>query len=380
MSWIDVAIAALVVISALRGWSQGLLRQIGGILGRIIGFVAGCYLAADVTSHVSEVAWRPLDAILIIIACVVVGGLIMRLVGGIFSKLLHEARLGVVDSVLGASVGVAGTLVTCWFFAAILTGVPWSSVGQSINHSVILRTVQRVMPSPPSVESRLQGVLDQVNVPSLFADVVAPTLPGVAHEALTTTHFVGAPAGVVDVEASGACHLFTQGTGFVVAPGEVVTAAHLLAGQKKVWVGSTLSHVVLFDPRSDIAVVRVPGLTAQPLTLSTSPSRGTRGDVVGFTASNDRTWSTAVYLGSVVAPGRDIYSGPLFARTLDVVVSSVTTSEAGAPVLVHGAVVAVVAQRAPIDSGVVYAIPVSQLRAQLASVTSATVSTQRCVN
>jgi hypothetical protein len=65
---------------------------------------------------------------------------------------------------------------------------------------------------------------------------------------------------------------------------------------------------------------------------------------------------------------------------MDIVVSSVTTSEAGAPVLVHGAVVAVVIQRAPIDSGAVYALPVSQLRAQLASVTSATVSTQRCVN
>ncbi len=380
MSWIDVAIAALVVISALRGWSQGVLRQLGGILGRVAGFVVGCYLAADVTSHVSEVAWRPFDAILVIIACTVAGGLVLRVIAGFLSRRLHEGHLGVVDSVLGASVGVVGTLITCWLLAAVVAAAPWSSVGHSISHSVILRSVQRVLPSPPAVESRLQGVLDQVNVPSLFANVIAPTLPDVAHNALGVTHFVPAPAAVVNVEANGSCHLFSQGSGFVVAPGEVVTAAHLIAGERTVRVDSVVGRVVLFDARTDLAVIRAPGLAMTPLSLGAAPSRGSLGDVVGFVASNDRTWSAAVYLGSVVAPGRDIYSGPVFSRTMDLVSSRVTASEAGAPVLVHGAVVGVVAQRAVAGSHLLYAVPVDQLREQLSRVTGATVSTQRCVN
>ena len=188
------------------------------------------------------------------------------------------------------------------------------------------------------------------------------------------------PAGVVTVEANGSCHLFSQGTGFVVAPGEVVTAAHLIAGQKTVRVNSIVGRVVLFDARTDLAVVRAAGLAMTPLELGSAPPRGSLGTVVGFVAPNDRTWSAAVYLGSVVAPGRDIYSGALFPRTMDVVTSSITTSEAGAPVLVHGVVVGVVAQRAVASPRLLYAVPVNQLRAQLARVTGATVSTQRCVS
>jgi S1-C subfamily serine protease len=230
------------------------------------------------------------------------------------------------------------------------------------------------------VEGRLQSLLDEINVPSLFANVVAPTVPALAHGALTTKHFVVSPVGVVAVEASGGCHLINNGTGFVVAPGEVVTAAHLLAGQKLVMVDSMAGRVVLFDPRSDLAVVRVLGLDAAPLSLGSPPSRGTQGDVVGYVTPNDRASSVAVYLGSVVAPGRDIYSGPVFSRTMDVIASPITTSESGSPVLVHGAVVGVVIERAVVDTTLAYAIPVAQLRAQLARVTSATVSTQRCVS
>ena len=380
VSWIDVAIAALVVISGLRGWSQGLLRQLGGILGRIIGLVLGFYLAASIAPRITEAVWRPLDVVLIIVTCTVACGLIVHFIGGIFSNRLHEGRLGLVDSVLGAGVGVVGMLVTCWFVAALLAVVPWSSVGQSVNHSLILKYVQHVLPSPPAVEGRLQSLLDEINVPSLFANVVAPTVPALAHGALTTKDFVVSPVGVVAVEASGGCHLINNGTGFVVAPGEVVTAAHLLAGQKLVLVDSMAGRVVLFDPRSDLAVVKVLGLDAAPLSLGSPPSRGTQGDVVGYVTPGDRASSVAVYLGSLVAPGRDIYSCPVFSRTMDVIASTITTSESGSPVLVHGAVVGVVIERAVVDTTLAYAVPVAQLRAQLARMTSATVSTQRCVS
>src|ERR1035437_4792597 len=142
MSWIDVAIASLVVIAGLRGWSQGLLRQLGAFLGRIIGLVAGCYLAVSLAPRITAVAWRPLDIILIIGVSTVAGGLIMRYFGGVFSVRVPESRLGIADSVLGASVGVVGMLVTCWLSAAVLELVPSSTVGQSINRSLILRNIQ----------------------------------------------------------------------------------------------------------------------------------------------------------------------------------------------------------------------------------------------
>jgi uncharacterized membrane protein required for colicin V production len=380
VSWIDVAIAALVVVSALRGWSQGLLRQLGGILGRIIGLVGGAYLAATLVPHITQVAWRPLDVVLIVIAATVAGGLMMRYFGGVFSNRIHEIRLGLADSALGASVGVVGTLVTCWLVAAVLAVVPWGSVGQSVNHSVILRYVDRVLPTPPAVESELQGVLDQLNVPSLFANVVAPTLPNISHGPLSSTHHVASPRGVVVVEGYGGCGLSNQGTGFVVAPGEVVTVAHLLAGEKSVLVGSQLARVILFDPRADVAVVRVAGLSAPALPLGAGAPRGTQGKMVGYASPGDRVSSRAISLGTLSAPGRDIYSGPVFLRAMDMVLTSFDASESGSPVLMHGAVSSVAVQRAVFESSLAYAIPVAQIRTDLAHVSSSTVSTGRCVN
>jgi hypothetical protein len=65
---------------------------------------------------------------------------------------------------------------------------------------------------------------------------------------------------------------------------------------------------------------------------------------------------------------------------MDVIASPITTSESGSPVLVRGTVVGVVIERAIVDSTLAYAVPVAQVRAQLARVTSAAVSTQRCVS
>ncbi len=380
VSWIDVAIASLVAVSALRGWSQGFLRQLGGFLGRILGFAGGVYLATALTPHISQVAWRPLDVVLIIIIATIAGGLIMRFFGGVFSNRLRENRLGLADSALGAVVGAAGTLLFCWLVAALLTVVPWGSVGQSINHSVILRYVGRVLPTPPAVEGELQGVLNQLNVPSLFAKVVAPTLPSVAHGPLVTTHHVASPRGVVIVEGYGGCGLSNFGTGFVVAPGEVVTVAHVLAGEKEIFVDSRPGRVVLFDPRLDVAVLRAPGMGAPALVLGTDAPRGARGDLVGYATLGDRVSSQVISLGSVSAEGRDIYSGPVFTRTMDLLDGSLSASESGAPVLVHGTVASVAVQRAVFGSSRTYAIPVSQIRRELVHAGATPVTTGRCVS
>lgn len=380
MSWIDVAIASLVVISALRGWSQGALRQIGALLGRVIGLVGGSYLAATIAPRISQVAWRPLDVVLIIVTATVAGGLIMRFFGGVFSNRLREGRLGVIDSLLGASVGVGATVLTCWFVAAILSMVPWGSLGQSINHSFILRYVDRALPTPPAVEGQLQGVLDQINVPSLFADVVAPTLPGLTRSALGTDRHPTSSSGVVMVAGYGGCGISQQGTGFLVAPNEVVTAAHLVAGEKIVMVNARVGSVVLFDARDDLAVIRVPSLGEPPLSLGSETTRGTSGELVGYASVGHLVASRAFSLGPVSAPGRDIYSSQLFERTMDVVMTSFRLTQAGSPVIMNGTVVGVAVERAAFGSSFIYATPVAQLRADLRRVNAEPVSTGRCVN
>ena len=379
VSWIDVAIAALVVIAGLRGWGVGLLRQLGSFFGRLIGLIAGCYLAVAVVSHVSAVAWRPLEAVLIVGVSTVAGGLIMRFFGGIFSARLHEAHLGLVDSLLGAGVGAAGTLLTCWLVAAVLSLVPWS-VGQAVNKSIILRAVQHVLPSPPAIESRLQAMLGQLNVPSLFANVVGPTLAPVFHSALVTRHHLSSPRAVVTVQASGGCALSTAGSGFLVGPGEVMTVAHLVAGERTVTVARRAARVVLFDPKDDVAVLRTVVTGATPLRLASDVAHSTLATVVGYLSPTDRASTSAALSGAVSAPGRNIYSAGVFNRTMEVVVAPVGAGDDGAPVIVSGRVVAMIAQRSGIDPSILYAVPLGQLREALARVKSSPVSAQHCVS
>ena len=65
-----------------------------------------------------------------------------------------------------------------------------------------------------------------------------------------------------------ACGLGVEGSGWVVAPGLVVTNAHVVAGETdtQVQIGGVgpghAASALVFDPHNDIAILRVPGLTA----------------------------------------------------------------------------------------------------------------------
>ena len=380
MSWIDVVIASLILVSAVRGWTQGILRQLGGLVGRALGLLGGVYLAISVSRHATAVAWRPLEVVLIVVTCTLVGGLILRFCGGVFSNRLREGHLGVIDATLGAGVGVGATLLTCWFVAVLLSVVAWGSLGESVNHSIILNYVERVLPTPPAIEGKLQAILDQANVPRLFASAVAPHLPSIVRGSLANSPSAATLGGVVFLKSYGGCSVTQLGTGMVVAPGVVLTAAHLLAGEKYVEVDGRRGRVVLFDPRYDVAGVRVAGLRVTPLLLGRPAPRGTRGQMWGFTSAEHQVVSDATALGAIRATGRDIYSSVIFARTLDVVATPFSSGETGSPVIFHGGVSAMVVQQTNFGSAQVYAVPVAQLRSDLARVSLHLVGHGRCVS
>ena len=84
-----------------------------------------------------------------------------------------------------------------------------------------------------------------------------------------------------------ACGLGITGSGWVVSPGLVVTAAHVVAGETNTSVvqsGSTQrldAQPIAFDPRNDVAVLRVPDLAAKPLPVA-DPDSGASVAIVGY--------------------------------------------------------------------------------------------------
>ena len=87
------------------------------------------------------------------------------------------------------------------------------------------------------------------------------------------------------------------GSGFIVDDDLVVTNAHVVAG------GSTPqvvergrpreATVVAFEPRSDLAVLRVNGLDGEPLILDLEAVRGSGGVVLGFPRNRSLTATDA---------------------------------------------------------------------------------------
>ena len=85
-----------------------------------------------------------------------------------------------------------------------------------------------------------------------------------------------------------ACGLGVEGSGWVAAPGLVVTNAHVVAGEDDTTVlvrgqGPALdATAVHFDARNDIAVLRVDGLDAPALPLASNPRSGVSAAILGF--------------------------------------------------------------------------------------------------
>ena len=182
-----------------------------------------------------------------------------------------------------------------------------------------------------------------------------------------------------------ACGLGISGSGWAAAPNLVVTNAHVVAGMKDPRVDRRDgvyrdAVVVAFDPRDDIAVLRVPGLGAKPLEPAT-PVAGQSVAILGypesgpFTAAPGRIGQTSVVLTE------DAYGRGPVRRQITTLRGEVRHGNSGGPAVdIRGNVqTTVFASRVGVESQG-YGVPTELVRARLAAARDgAAVSTGPCV-
>jgi S1-C subfamily serine protease len=165
-----------------------------------------------------------------------------------------------------------------------------------------------------------------------------------------------------------ACDQILEGSGFVAAPQLVVTNAHVVAGgdspQVRLDASSVRATTVLFDPDLDIAILRVPGLRAPSLQLSSSEwSRGADGAVVGYPEGGPLTGRRAAIRAVFDAVGRDIYGEDHVVRRVYELQTVVHPGNSGGPfVLTNGQVAGVVFAASTMDQNTGYAITSLEVR------------------
>jgi uncharacterized membrane protein required for colicin V production len=383
VNWLDILIVAIVVVAAIRGWYQGAIRQALGWLGFVAGFLIGSTFAPTLSTRITHAAWRPLLAIAIVIVVAYIGHFAGHILGSTIRKSIKMIKLGFIDSGVGVAVGVAGALLTCWLLAALLVATPWTTVAAGVQGSRIVKALDGALPPVPSFEAKLQTLLHNANFPSVFASVVAPSVPsiGSAPTLQRNTLAPGGPTDVVKVIATG-CTDIHEGTAFFVQRHVAVTNAHVVAGASSVSVDGAKATVAFFDPVNDIAVLRVPTLNLTPMQfLGAAPTSGRKASVFGFPLDGSRTLSPSVISGEITAQSRDIYDQNLFNRTVLVLYSNVEPGNSGSPVIVNGHVAGVLFSKSLSEASTAYAIPAATVEHDLSlSPASGAASTKSCVS
>jgi S1-C subfamily serine protease len=208
------------------------------------------------------------------------------------------------------------------------------------------------------------------------------SLPGGAALDQAVAH---AGASTVKIIGDG-CGQIQEGSGFVVAPGEVVTNAHVVAGiaHPMVEAGGTLhsTTVLLFDPSYDLAVMRVDGLTGSPLVLDPDQvDRGAQAAVLGFPGGGPFTVAPAGVMAVFEAEGRDIYGRKLTVRNVYEIQAVVRPGNSGGPLVEpDGRVIGVVFSRSTTNGDIGYALtsPGVLTRVQRAATVSKAAGTGAC--
>jgi S1-C subfamily serine protease len=391
VTWLDVMLVALLVLSVIAGYRRGAVLQVLGLLGLTLGAVVGALLAGRI-AHLGQ---TPGTQVSLSLSSVVVGAAAGNIGGWILGSRLRartqRSALRKADAVAGSVVSVAALLLVTWFLALNLANGPFPGLARGIRGSRIVGELDHHLPQPPSLLGEAQRLLSMMGFPDIFIGI--PPVPAAPVDKPTGAQahaaFRAARDSTFEVLGSGCYTNYdTQGSGFVVQPGYVITNAHVVAGSSHQWIHSSEgdhdAQVVAFDPRIDLALLHVPDLSAPPLTLLPSDlERGADGAVLGYPGGGPLTGAAAAVRRSFSTAGRDIYGHGEITRHLYEIQVAVHHGNSGGPfVLPDGEVAGVVFASSVIDDSVGYAIASSDVRPFVRGATGADipVSTGACTN
>lgn len=112
MSWLDLAVLVVLLLSIAWGVWRGLIRELFAILGWIIAFLAANLLAGPFAALMPDAIKSPEMRLMAAFAAVFVGALfVTALVGLLVSKIVSAVGLVVFDRVLGGVFGIARALL-----------------------------------------------------------------------------------------------------------------------------------------------------------------------------------------------------------------------------------------------------------------------------
>ncbi|MEJ7875492.1 MAG: MarP family serine protease, partial [Solirubrobacterales bacterium] len=336
MSAIDIGIAVFGLAMAALGWERGLVSSALPLTGFVGGVALGARLAPSLLAGGAESPYAP--------AVAAAGGILLGLFGAIAlsglgrdlsARLAERDSTRRADSVGGAALFLALAMTVAWVFGAVALNLPGQNareIREAVQRSSVLVALNDVAPPSGGFLNVLRRIDPTRAVRGPEADVGPPD-PRLA----TDPEVEAVSSSVVRVTGS-ACGLGVEGSGWIAGPELVVTNAHVVAGQDDTQVtttdGETLSVEVLhYEPRNDLAVLGVPGLTGAPLGLVSDPGKGTASVTLGYPEGGPLTLSPARLGRTGTVQSEDSYGRGPVERMMTPFRGEVRSGNSGGPVV-----------------------------------------------
>ena len=394
MNLLDLFAVVLAIVALILGARSGAIPQVGGLLGAIGGAALAILVLPALSDPLSGVdpSVRPFLVIGGLIGSVAIGESIGAGIGRWLVRGVGDGLLGNADRAAGAVLGVAQALLIVWLTGGLLAEGPFPTLARAAGTSGIVRTLSSILPPPTELAVELRTWLSDSGLPDVFIGFEPLPAPPVERPADRVARGIAGPAEASVLKISAAtCGLSSVGTGFAIRNDEVLTNAHVIAGADSHGIrvttrdGRLLDAVpILFDPKLDVALLRVPGMTIHPLQFAAvDPARGAVGATLGFPSGGPLTILAAAVAGRYPATGHDIYGTDQVRRDILELRAAVERGDSGGPlVLADGTVGGVVFAESRTDPNVGYALTpseiVNRIRPALGGTTA--VDTGACVD
>lgn len=387
MNVVSVIMIVVLLIGVVRGYRLGLGWVVLPSAGFLAGFLLGVRLAPFAMGFVEHPAAKFALAVAATIILISLGAAIGRFLARRFDKASDRLHLGWVNRTLGAALQAAIVLVLAWLLASGLSTVDAFGLGRQVQTSPVIRALNAALPTPPDIVSRLRGIISPNGFPNVFLagePRSAVLTPGQTVDAAT---IAAASGSVVQVIGLG-CGGMVEGSGFVIAPGVVVTNAHVVAGVGELSVtgaaGPSRATVIHFDPDEDLAVLSAPALGAPALPTDTTVlAPGATGAVLGYPGGGPLRESDAVVLENTTAVGQNIYGRGSVSRSIYALAADIEPGSSGGPLLTsEGAVAGVVFAKSVTQDDVGYALVWGEVAADVSAAAQRgeTVPTGECAS
>lgn len=370
-SWVlDLLLIGAGVWYLVIGYRSGLLRGIATIVGLAAGAVAAYFASPLVGSWVPDPLWRVFTTVAVAMVLIILGQSIGSTVGNILRTKLGKSPLRLIDRLFGAVVSVVTFALIAGLLAISLTSLGVPVLSQAIARSTVLTALTSQMPDPvEALFARLRSQVVTTGLPLIteaLGGVSSP--PDLPFVETGTPELSEAARSVVRITGSAfECGQNQSGSGFVVAPGRVVTNAHVVAGVTAPVVeapgGETVTGtIVYFDSEMDLAVIAVDDLDTPALPLSQSLQPGATAVVDGYPFGGPFSTEPARVISVQTTQVDDIYSTTKVSREVYTLAADVNEGNSGGPLIaMDGSVAGVVFAKSADVANVGYAMTMAVL-------------------